>query len=518
MRRGFVLLCASALIACGSGGGDDGPGGGGSGPGAGGSGSGSGTGAGGSGSGAGGSGAGGAGLARAFRHGVNLGHRNAAWGDDKEATLAARAGARSLRVKLPAAHLATWGVDIELGDIQTYASLGMVDHIGFLIGSESVDMTVAPPGAADWESEHYIPKSLHEPIFLPDGTVNPGNTWASYVYRTVDTYKPWIHLWHVWNEPDWVADWSVTRTWETEPPSAADLPRFNGSIFDYVRMLRVTKEAARRADPDARIATGGIGYPSFLSAILRYTDNPDGGAVTPEYPEKGGAYIDVVDFHYYPIFSPKSSDASVDELLATKDALAEVLAGAGVEVQGWNVSESGAPLAPTPDYPDVGSPEYARNYLLKVMIMAHAHGIGGVDWFILSNGEEGSDDVFAHMGLYDDLGALTSVDQATKTDLGEAYTTLTEVLSGASYDAGATRELALPAGARGAVFRKGGERRIALWAVTPGDTEEARASVELATATGFEVRAWDGAKAPLDASGGKVTLDLSGSPVLLVER
>lgn len=42
--------------------------------------------------------------------------------------------------------------------------------------------------------------------------------------------------------------------------------------------------------------------------------------------------------------------------------------------------------------------------------------------------------------------------------------------------------------------------------------------VELATATGFEVHAWDGAKTPLDASGGKVALDLSGSPVLLVER
>ncbi|WP_437667151.1 hypothetical protein [Sorangium sp. So ce1182] len=521
MRRGFFLLCASALIACGSGDGtpgvDDGPGSGGSGPGRGGTG---GPGGGGSGGpGGGGSGAGGAGLPLAFRYGVNLGHRNADWGDDSEATLAARAGARSIRVKLPAAHLATWGYEIELGDIETYASLGMADHIGFLIGSESVDMTVAPPGAAEWENEHYIPKSLYEPIFLPDGSVNPGNAWASYVYRTVDTYKPWIHLWHVWNEPDWVADWSVTQTWETEPPRAADLPRFNGSIFDYIRMLRVTKEAARRADPDARIATGGIGYPSFLSAILRYTDNPDGGAVTPDYPEKGGAYIDVVDFHYYPIFSRKSSDASVDELLATKEAFAAELADAGVEVQGWNVSETGAPLASTPEYPDLGNPTYARNYLLKVMTMAQAHGIGGVDWFILSNGDVRSEDVFELMGLYHDIGALTSVDEATKTELGMAYTTLTEVLAGASYDDGATKALALPAGARGAAFRKDGKRRIALWAVTPAGAEEASASAELATETGFYVHVWDGVVTPpLYVSGGKVTLALSGSPVLLVER
>ena len=51
-------------------------------------------------------------------------------------------------------------------------------------------------------------------------------------------------------------------------PKAADLPRFNGSIHDYVRMLRVTKEAATKADPAALIATGGIGYPTFLAALL----------------------------------------------------------------------------------------------------------------------------------------------------------------------------------------------------------------------------------------------------------
>ncbi|WP_437597961.1 hypothetical protein WMF28_35245 [Sorangium sp. So ce590] len=518
MRRWSVLLCASAIVACGSG--DESPGSSDAGSGGGGSaGSGGGGSAGSGGGGSAGSGGGGsAGLPHAFRYGANLGHRNAAWGDDKEGTLAARAGVRSLRVKLPAAHFAAWGYDIELGDIQSYAALGMAEHLGFLIGSESVELTTAPPGAADWQNEHYIPKSLYEPIFSADGTVNPANAWASYVYRTVDTYKDWIQVWHVWNEPDWVADWRVTEAWVTEPPKAADLPRFNGSIFDYIRMLRVTKEAARKADPDALIATGGIGYPSFLSAILRYTDNPEGGAVTPDYPEKGGAYVDVLDFHYYPIFSPKSSDASVDDFLASKDALAAALADAGAQVQGWNVSENGAPLAPTPEYPEVGSPEYARNYLIKMMTMAQAHGIGGVDWFILSNGEEGSDDVFAHMGLYNDVGALASVDQATKTDLGKAYTTLGEVLFGASYDDGATKELALPRDARGAVFEKDGKRRIALWAVTPSDTEDASANVELATATGFDVHAWDGAKTSADASGGKVTLALSGSPALLVER
>ena len=102
----------------------------------------------------------------------------------------------------------------------------------------------------------------------------------------------------------------------------------------------------------------------------------------------------------------------------------------------------------------MGSPAYARNYLIKMMTMSQAHGIGGVDWFILSNGEEGSDDAFAHMGLYNDIGALASVDEATKTDLGKAYTTLNDVLFGASYDDRATTELALPGGRWSRVSRR----------------------------------------------------------------
>lgn len=457
------------------------------------------------------------GLPYGFRYGVNMGHRNGSWGDDKEATLSSRAGARSIRVKLPASHLKTWGYDIEVGDIKTYAGLGMHDHIGFLIGSETVDKTIAPAGSADWQNEYYIPKNLYEPIFLNDGSVNPDNYWASYVYQTVNTYKEWVHVWHVWNEPDWVADWHVVDTWKTGAPLAKDLTRFNGSVFDYIRMLRITKAVARKADPNALVATGGIGYAPFLSAILRYTDNPDGGKVTTEYPDTGGAYFDVLDFHYYPIFSPKSSDASVDDFIKSKNDLAAALVAGNKTVRGWNVSENGAPLAKTPSYPQVGSPEYARNYLVKMMTSAQANGIGGVDWFILSNGEDASEDVFSHMGMYNDVGSLSSVDQATKTDIGKAYTALTQVFDGASYDDGATKALTVPAGAHAYAFVKDGKRRIAAWATTGAD-ENASASMDVTTTTGFTVSAWDGDKAAADPNGGKVTLALTGAPVLLIEK
>lgn len=452
-----------------------------------------------------------------FRYGINLGHRNGAWGDDKEGALAAQAGARSIRIKLPAAHLKTWGVEIEKGDLASYGSHEMKDHIGFLIGSPTVGDTVAPAGSADWQNEYYVPKSLYEPIFGTDGNINPANTWAQYIYDVVRTYKDSIKVWHIWNEPDWVADWHVVDGWKTKPPSKAELVRFNGSIFDYVRMLRIAKQASQKADPDSLIATGGIGYPPFLDAILRYTDNPTDGTVTEAYPAKGGDYLDVVDFHYYPIFSAKSSDVSVDDFIASKRALEAVLDARGKKIRGWNVSETGAPSATSAEYPTIGSAEYARNYLIKVFISAQANGIGGVDWFILSNGAAEPKTAFDRMGLYGDLAPLTSPDQAVKTDTGRAYSTLQQILGGAGYDADATKALGLPSSARGVAFRKDGKRRVALWAVT-GASETAAASVELTTSAGFDVYAWDGTKSSADAVGGKATLGLTGSPVLLVER
>lgn len=450
-----------------------------------------------------------------FRYGLNIGYRNPSWGDGDSAEIGAAAGARSLRVKLPASHLKRWGYDIERGDIATYASLGMADHIGFLIGSETVGQSTAPDGAAEWENEYYIPRNLYEPVFDGSGAINPENYWGAYVYGAVSQYKDHIKLWHIWNEPDWVSDWRVTETWATEPPTKAQLPRFNGSVFDYVRMLRVAKLAARAADPEAMIATGGIGYPTFLDAVLRYTDNPDGGTVSEAYPETGAAYVDVVDFHYYPIFGGGSSDRGVEGFIESQQQLADVVAARGAQIRGWNNSENGAPLAPSNDYPNLGSPEYARNYLIKMMVEAQAHGVAGVDWFILSRGSDG--EVFSQMGLYEDVAQLATTDQAVKTDLGTAYATLSAQLDGATYDAAATTALGISGNVRGAAFTKGGKRHLVLWAATTGTSETASGSISLTSSAGFDVVGWNGASAA-GLAAGTAQLAVTGSPVFLTER
>lgn len=460
-------------------------------------------------------GAAGAAQALPFRLGVNGGFPNPDWTDQQLAQLEVAAGCNSQRLSLPERHLDRWGYDIEVSDLEGYATLGMSSQVGFLT-SPIREHSTAPAEAEDWELAHYLPSGLYEPITLADGTINPDNHWGAYVYQAVLTYSPWIRVWEIWNEPDWVSDWSVTQTWWTEPPTADELPRFNGSVYEYVRMLRVSRAAARLADPAARIATGGLGYAGFLSAVLRYTDNPVDGSAAADYPETGGSYIDVLSFHHYPIYTAGNSDAGVDGYLDHRQALADELDEAGKAVELWQTTESGAPHEAVQSYP--GGSEYARNYIMKLMISAHAVGVDGVDWFVLSDHAEAgaSTDPHDFMGLYGVVSDLQTIDQATRTDAGIAYATLGALLGGASYDASRSAELGLAEPVRGGAFvTGGGDEALALWKRADDGGESSSGELVIDSDAAYLAHDWDfsqSAQATLvEPTSGQVTLALSGS-------
>jgi len=455
-------------------------------------------------------------LAEGFRFGINGGHRNPSFGDDVQATLEAAAGCNSQRISLPERHLETWGFDIEVGDMEAYAELGMGNQVAFLTAPVREHST-APAEAEDQELAFYMPANLYEPVTLSDGTINPDNYWGYYVYRTVDTYHPWIRVWEIWNEPDWVSDWNATLTWFDEPPTADQLPRFNGSIYEYIRLLRVSKEAARLADPDALIATGGIGYAGFLSAILRYTDNPEDGSATDDYPRTGGAYFDVLSFHHYPIYTPGTADDGVAGYLDHYRSLLAELDAAGKIVAGVENTETGAPRLAVSDYP--GGPDYARQYLMKVMVSAWREGIHGVDWFVLSDGalEGASDDPYAFMGLYEDIADLSSTQDAVKTQTGIAYTTLSSLLDGARFDGERTAALPDLAGLDGAAFiDRDGQAALALW-ITNGDGPRSVGIPSAGDCTSF---AWDasetGDSTLIALQDGQVQLPLSPDVTIFI--
>jgi hypothetical protein len=445
-----------------------------------------------------------------FRYGFNAGFPNSNWSDPDFAALGSERGCNSQRVSLPETHLAKWGWEIERSDLAKYDTLGLSGHVGFLT-SPTREHSTAPSSAKDWELIHYIPKNLHEPILTDEGSINPENYWAKYVYETVKTYKDYIKIWEIWNEPDWVSDWKVTQDWATAAPTSEDLPRFNGSIYDYVRMLRVSKIAANLADPDAKIATGGIGYASFLGAILRYTDNPVDGSPTTKYPKTGAAYVDVISFHHYPIYTSGNSDAAVDGYLKQiEDLKRESIAG-DASVVGWETTETGAPHGKVGDFP--GGETYALNYLMKVMALGQARGIDGIDWFVLSDGEtpDAATDPYDLMGLYEPVANLDSPEDAKPTKTGIAYATLSSILNGARYDADTTASLPLSDAVRGAAFRnREGHSVLVLWARDSDQDETASATASLPTAASYDVYDWD-----YSATGKKASIG-AGEPLALI--
>ena len=129
----------------------------------------------------------------------------------------------------------------------------------------------------------------------------------------------------------------------------------------------------------------GTGYPSFLDAILRNTDNPEDGSPTADYPLGGGAYFDVMGFHSYPHFDgsvkvwsddiggwdySRHSDAAALGVIKTKhiyeDLLADYGYGSEYPEKLWVVTECNIPRRPYADY--IGGEEVQRNFTMKAYL------------------------------------------------------------------------------------------------------------------------------------------------------
>lgn len=452
-----------------------------------------------------------------FRFGDNPGFYGSGIDRRESAQLSVAAGASSLRTTLPEYYLQKWGDTIEVADYASYQPLGLGHHVCFLIGP-SREHSNAPAGASDSDLAHYSPKNLYEPIFTAEGSVNPNNYWAAYVEKVAKNYGQYLDVYEVWNEPDQVGgNWQATEAWNQSAPNPKDLIWWNDSLFSYIRMLRITHEVVHRFDEDASVTVGGIGYGSFLSALLRYTDEPKSGAVSADYPDTAAKYLDILSFHYYPIFGGGSSDAGVDGLLEARDDYRARLKAASAGERQFIVTETGAPRYALGG--NVGGADYAASYLIKVMTVGHYEGLIGIDWFAQGDGAAlgASMDSFAYMGLYFDYSKATQVSEAKLSPQGQAYAWLKSWLANTAPDSSTLAQLELPNSVRGAAFRTDdGHHLFVLWAHTTSD-EAATAKYTLSTSDTAVVRTFDLEKgantAMLSASGGKIELTLSGMPM-----
>ena len=302
-------------------------------------------------------------------------------------------GIKALRPGLFESFLYQYGYDARVSTYELFDDLGLEDNT----------LIVGFPTEVHQDPTEYCPgiqSTLFANMYLDiwdngeNGTpVNDDNYYALYIYQVATLYHEYIKFWEIWNEPGfdftqnrgWLPPGSPGNWWENNP-DPCDY-KLRAPIFHYVRLLRISYEVIKSIDPEAYITVSGVGYPSFLDAVLRNTDNPIDGSPTVDYPLMAGAYFDVMGFHSYPHFDgslrywdndimdfvgTRHSDAAADGILALQDTLQSVLNNYGYDgntypLKPWIITEINLPRKEFGDF--IGSAESQRNFMIKNIVV-----------------------------------------------------------------------------------------------------------------------------------------------------
>jgi Secretion system C-terminal sorting domain len=496
-----------------------------------------------------------------FRIGVNMGTGYPAFPTDESlSTLAYTAGARTVRPSLPEAFVTQWGYNIRTSAFQYYTATLQMRDITCMIGMEAsagVRATETYPCANGTTTQSVMFKDMYLPIWdngLNGTPYNDLNPYATYLYKLVSVYKPYIKFWEVWNEPGfdysdkgWRASGDPNGNWWDANPNPCDY-KMQAPIFHYIRLLKISYEIIKYLDPTAYVGPSSVGYPSFLDALLRNTDNPVDGSVTANYPLKGGAYFDILCFHTYPhldgsVWRPNNipptyktysrhSDMAADGLEWVTNNLHTVL-----NARGYNgvtypkkkilITECNVPRqAMNPNRWgqnfDFGSDEAQSNYWIKAWVKAVKIGILQIHPYALIERKNVNTpayelDELDRMGLYklDNFG-----NPSVKTSGGVALTTATSQLFNKTYNAAKTAAMNLPANLDGGAFLDAsGNYTYVLWAKTTIDRSETATGTYSFPAS-FNIismvrREWDNAVTNTSTTVNTQNLPLTGAPIFL---
>ena len=488
-----------------------------------------------------------------FGFGTNMGW-NPPWTDEQLADLAAGnpevgidgIGANCMRPALFEFFLENWSYDIRVPAFEHYKSLGMRDHTAF----------IGYP--AEWhrdlnfycdDRQSNVFRNLYEPIWDDgsDGTpINEENFYANYLYKMVPLYKDYITFWEIWNEPDfdhggnaWKPRGLDGNWWENDPPACETA--LSAPFYNYIRMLRISYEVIKSIDPDAMICTGGLGYTSFLDAIMRNTDNPDSGKVSIDYPLKGGAYFDVLSYHAYPhlegmrtwsneIFNfvyQRHSDKAVELMIEKKRDFAHILFEYGyngvIYPQKFFINtECNIPRKGFND--NIGSDEAQRNFNIKALVAAQKEGLLQYHIYNLA---EATNPVYTHaefnfMGLYKQIRE-TEPYTYSYTQGGVAYKTCISFLKDHYYDYQNSTFIDTIPEVDGGVFRDSrGNKVMVLWAKTHQDLIENPKFRFKIPAEHFEedliYHRWDHCLTNRNYKVNAPTIELTGSPIFITKK
>jgi uncharacterized protein YjdB len=484
-----------------------------------------------------------------FLYGSNMQWYNENWRDEDIADILVGnerrnwegVGVTSLRPALYENFVETYGYDIRVNTFKYYAGIGAKNNVIF-IGDQ--------PSDQHRERKQYIPgipsgsyENLYEPIWDngENGTpVNDGNYYALYVYKVVQRYRDYAKFWEIKNEPDFTYSSACAGNgpgeecnWWDKDPDPELLVNLHAPVQSYIRMLRVSYEVIKSIDPDAFVCVGGIGYESFLDAILRNTDNPDGGKVTAEYPYKGGAWFDCLSYHIYPMYYLKKwsglgfkfsrySDAAVDAVVHQNSVYAGLLKkygydGAKYPAKEVIITETNVPNKRVDDF--IGSEQAQRNYLIKMAVVAQRNNISGIypycPWDFKEWNENGQE--YDYKGFYRPLPNAPGSGQLRMHESGTGWRTVSHILTGRKHDATETARLNLPATIDGGAFHSAAAKDYVyvLWARTSKDlSETASATYTFPAAlnvTKMVSASWDERETAINGN----VIKLTGDPVFV---
>ena len=453
-----------------------------------------------------------------YRAGINMGYYPG-WNNQSLADIAAGnpaldipgIGARTNRLGLPEIVLDYFGYGLLSGDIQHWKSLGMDEFTAFTNG----------PTWPHQEKTQYCPgqfsplfANMYSPIWDggANGTpYNDTNYYAVYLYKVVTQYKDDVRFWEVWNEPgfDYAnLGWrgpDYPGNWWLEGPQPCDYI-LRAPIYQYTRALRIAWEVIKTVDPDAYVCISGVGYLSFLNAVLRNTDNPNGGDVSPEYPLLGGAYFDCVAIHSYPHFDGSTTNYGANLFERHSDQAADGVAKVVNDYQGildqygydgvtypkkeWICTEINSPReAFTGEF--FAGHDAQINHMMKAQMVAKIKGVHQLNSYQLIDQQTEADASYEFhlMGMYKKLDSGDSYHQEVN-DLGEAMKTMTDLVFETQYDPVESAAMNLPNGVRGYAWKRSdGSYIYSLWARTTEDLSEVAAAAYSFPGT-FNVAAW----------------------------
>jgi hypothetical protein len=220
-------------------------------------------------------------------------------------------------------------------------------------GIQVVGLAIYTPQWATSTPNTAKPTNVPANLYLPFD--DPQNYWGQFMFKLAQRYRGQIDTWVIWNEPDLYND-AIAYTWD-------------GSITDFYQLQKVAYLAVKKANPDAKVALGGMTYwydkqggrPLYMARLMEAASKDPSAA-------SHGDYFDIAIVHQYS--NPLNTFAAVK-------VMQRALALYGLDKPIWigesNVApddEPGAPITPVLHATLDGQ----ASYVIQAFALARAAG------------------------------------------------------------------------------------------------------------------------------------------------